>query len=93
MENKKRHLEGVIVSDKMNKTRVVAITSFKKHPRYQKYTKSTTKVKVHDEDNIFKLGDEVIIEESRPISKEKRWIIKGKSEKAGESEDKNKGDL
>jgi len=70
-----RKLQGIIVSDKMNKTRVVAVTRFKKHPRYLKYYKVTKKFKAHDEKNEYKLGDKVIIEETRPLSKEKRWKI------------------
>jgi len=71
----KRKLEGIIVSDKMNKTRVVAITRLKKHPRYKKYYKITQRFKVHDEKNEYKSGDKVLIEETRPLSKEKRWRI------------------
>ena len=71
----KRKLQGVIVSDKMQKTRVVAITRLKKNPRYKKYYKVTRRFKVHDEKNEYKTGDRVLIEETRPISKEKRWII------------------
>ena len=71
----KRQLEGVITSDKMNKTKVVAITRLKKHPRYQKFYKVTQKFKAHDENNEYKSGDKVIIEETRPISKDKRWKI------------------
>jgi len=74
----KRKLQGIIISDKMNKTRVVAITRLKKHPRYKKYYKVTRKFKVHDEKNEYKTGDKVIIEETRPLSKEKRWIIVSK---------------
>lgn len=70
-----RKLQGIIVSDKMNKTRVVAITRLKKHPRYKKYYKVTRKFKVHDEKNEYKTGEKVIIEETRPLSKEKRWKI------------------
>lgn len=73
-----RKLQGIIVSDKMNKTRVVSITRLKKHPRYKKYYKITRKFKVHDENNEYKTGDKVVIEETRPISKEKRWKIIGK---------------
>ncbi len=76
---KRRRLEGIIVSDKMNKTRVVAVTRLKKHPRYQKYYKVTRKFKAHDEKNEHKTGEKVIIEETRPISKEKRWRIIGKA--------------
>lgn len=71
----KRKLQGTIISDKMDKTRVVAITRFKKHPRYKKYYKITRKFKVHDEKNEYKTGDKVVIEETRPMSKEKRWKI------------------
>ena len=74
----KRKLQGIIVSDKMNKTRVVAITRLKKHPRYKKYYKITRKFKAHDEKNEYKTGDKVAIEETRPMSKEKRWIIIGR---------------
>lgn len=71
----KRKLQGTIISDKMDKTRVVAIIRFKKHPRYKKYYKITRKFKVHDEKNEYKTGDKVVIEETRPMSKEKRWKI------------------
>ena len=74
----KRRLQGVIVSDKMQKTRVVAITRPKKHPRYKKYYKVTQRFKVHDEKNEYKTGDKVLIEEMRPLSKEKRWQILSK---------------
>ncbi len=70
-----RNLKGKIVSDKMAKTRVVEITSIKKHPKYLKFYKSTMRFKAHDEANEYKTGDVVIIQETRPISKEKRWKI------------------
>jgi len=76
-----RKLQGIVVSDKMNKTRVVAVTRLKKHPRYLKYYKVTKRFKAHDENNEYKVGDKVIIEETRPLSKEKRWRIKGLVEK------------
>lgn len=72
---KKRKIIGTIVSDKMSKTRVVAVASLKKHPKYLKYYKVTTKFKAHDEHNEYKMGDKVTIEESRPLSREKRWTI------------------
>ena len=75
----KRKLTGLVVSDKMQKTRVVAVTRLKKHSRYLKYYKSTSKFKAHDEKNEYKTGDKVIIEETRPLSKDKRWIIVGKN--------------
>ncbi len=78
-ENKKRKIAGVVVSDKMMKTRVVAVSRLKKHPKYLKYYHVTTKFKAHDEENAYKTGDKVVIEETRPMSKEKRWKIISKA--------------
>jgi small subunit ribosomal protein S17 len=78
---KHRQLRGVIVSDKMSKTRVVAVSHFKKHPKYLKYYKVTAKFKAHDEKNEFKKGDFVVIQETRPLSKDKRWVIINKISK------------
>jgi len=75
-----RKLKGKIVSDKMQKTRVVAVMRLKLHPKYRKYYKITQRFKAHDEKNEYKTGDEVIIEETRPLSKEKRWRIVEKIE-------------
>ena len=78
MENnkdKKRRITGVVVSDKMQKTRVVAVDRLKKHPKYLKYYTVTTKFKAHDEKNEYKAGDKVIMQETRPLSREKRWEI------------------
>lgn len=77
-KNKSHILKGVVISDKMNKTIVVAVTRLKKHPKYKKYYKVTKKYKVHDEKNEYKVGDRVIIAECRPISREKRWRVIGK---------------
>lgn len=74
----KRKLEGIVVSDKMQKTRVVAVTRLKKHEKYLKYFKSTSRFKAHDEKNEYRAGDKVVIEETRPLSREKRWTIVGK---------------
>ena len=74
----KRTLQGIIVSDKMDKTCVVEISRLKKHPLYKKYYKATQKFKAHDEKNEYKSGDKVIIEETRPLSKDKRWRILSK---------------
>ncbi|MGD1003181.1 MAG: 30S ribosomal protein S17 [Minisyncoccia bacterium] len=75
-KNKKiRKIIGTVVSDKMMKTRVVAVASLKKHPKYLKFYKVTTKFKAHDENNEYKTGDKVTIEECRPLSREKRWRI------------------
>ena len=66
---------GVVVSDKMDKTIVVSIVRKWKHPRYGKMVKSSKKYKAHDEENKAKTGDEVLITETRPISKDKRWRL------------------
>jgi small subunit ribosomal protein S17 len=76
-----RKFEGVVVSDKAEKTRVVAVTRLTKHPRYEKYYKVTKRFPAHDEKNEYKIGDIVIIEETRPLSKTKRWKIARKVEK------------
>ncbi|MBI2506717.1 MAG: 30S ribosomal protein S17 [Candidatus Colwellbacteria bacterium] len=73
----KRRLEGVVVSDKMQKTVVVNVARFRKHPKYQKYYKVSRRFKAHDENNEYKTGDKVIIEEMRPLSKGKRWKVIG----------------
>ena len=78
MENKKRKITGIVVSDKMSKTRVVAVQRLKKHPKYITYYRVTSKFKAHDENNEYKTGDKVVIEETRPMSKDKRWRIIGK---------------
>ncbi len=70
-----RTLSGIIVSDKMNKTRVVLVERLKKHARYHKYYNVSKKLKAHDEKNEYKTGDKVTIKETRPLSKDKRWII------------------
>ena len=74
----KRKIIGVVVSDKMAKTRVVAVSRLKKHPKYLKYYHVTMRFKAHDENNEYKTGDKVTIEEMRPMSREKRWKIVGK---------------
>ncbi len=73
----RREFKGVVVSDKMQKTRVVEIERFKKHPKYQKYYRVTVRFKAHDEKNEYKMGDRVVIKETRPLSKDKRWRIVG----------------
>ncbi len=72
---KHRQLEGVVVSDKMIKTIVVAVVQIKTHPKYLKQYKVTKKFKVHDENRKFHVGDRVTISETRPLSKTKRWIV------------------
>ncbi|MBZ0158299.1 MAG: 30S ribosomal protein S17 [Alphaproteobacteria bacterium] len=71
----KKVYTGKVVSDKMDKTAVVAVTKTYQHPLYRKTVKKITKFKAHDEENKCKIGDTVQIIESRPLSKEKRWQI------------------
>lgn len=66
---------GTIVSDKMDKTRVVVVERVKKHPKYQKRFRVHKRFKAHDENNEYHTGDKVVIQETRPLSKDKRWII------------------
>jgi len=71
----KKILKGIVVSDRMKKTIVVQVERWVHHQKYKKRYKKTRKYKVHDEENRYKVGDQVIIEEIRPISKEKRWRV------------------
>jgi small subunit ribosomal protein S17 len=73
---------GKVVSDKMDKTIVVAIETSVKHPLYKKIIKRTYKLKAHDENNECKTGDKVKVMETRPISKDKRWRLVEIVEKA-----------
>ena len=68
-------LKGVVISDKMDKTVVVKVEEYKKHPRYNHFYRSSKKYKAHDEKGEYRVGDKVIIEECRPISREKRWRV------------------
>ncbi len=68
-------LTGRIVSDKMDKTVVVAVESLVRHPLYQRTIRRTKKFKAHDEENTCRIGDKVKMMETRPLSKEKRWRI------------------
>jgi len=72
-------LKGTVVSDKMNKTVVVKVEHFKKHPRYGRFYRSNKKYKAHDEKGEFHVGDKVIIKETKPISKDKHFIVIKKS--------------
>ena len=71
----KKTREGVVVSDKMSKTRVVMIERVYRHPRYERVITRSKRLKAHDEHNASKVGDRVLLEETRPLSKEKRWRI------------------
>jgi len=68
--------EGVVVSDKMTKTRVVMIERVYRHPRYERVITRSKRLKAHDETNASRVGDRVLIEETRPLSKDKRWRIR-----------------
>ncbi|MBI5139458.1 30S ribosomal protein S17 [Candidatus Nomurabacteria bacterium] len=74
-EKKGKTLKGVVVSDKMDKTIVVSVSRFVKHPLYGKYYKISKKYKAHDEGNKYKTGDKVEIVGVRPISKDKRFKV------------------
>jgi len=74
----KKKFQGIVVSDAMAKTRIVEVTRLTKHKRYHKYYKVTKRFPAHDEAGEYKKGDEVVIEEVRPISKTKRWKVTGK---------------
>ena len=75
--------EGLVVSDKMNKTVVVSVEDRRKHARYGTVMRHTARLKAHDENNEFKPGDMVWIEESKPISKLKRWtVVRGEQKKS-----------
>ncbi len=78
----RRTMTGMVVGDKMEKTVVVAVERQFSHPRYNKQVKRSSRYKVHDEKNAAKTGDKVLIEECRPLSKDKRWLLKTVVEKA-----------
>lgn len=71
----KKRLKGIVISDKMEKTVVVKVERIKEHPKYKRRYKVHKKYKAHDEKGDYKVGDRVIIEECRPISKEKKWKV------------------
>ena len=78
----KRQLGGIVVSDKMDKTVVVMVERLVKHRLYKKYVRRRSKFTAHDEHNSCRMGDKVIITESRPLSKMKRWRVSNIVEKA-----------
>ncbi len=75
MREQRKRLIGVVTSDKMDKTVVVAVTTTKRHPRYGKVLRLVKKYKAHDEANACQLGDRVQIIESQPLSRHKRWAV------------------
>ena len=80
--NYRKTLVGKVVSDKMDKTIVVAIEDNVRHPLYKKIVKHTIKLKAHDENNECRVGDRVEVMETRPLSKDKRWRLARIIEKA-----------
>ncbi len=75
MEGKRKMKFGRVVSDKMEKTVVVVVSSPKRHPRYKKTVKKIVRYKAHDESNECRMGDTVRIVETRPLSRQKRWRV------------------
>ncbi|WP_300409491.1 30S ribosomal protein S17 [Lagierella sp.] len=73
--NQRKTIIGTVVSDKMDKTIVVAVNTFVSHPLYKKQMKNTAKFKAHDENNECNIGDKVKIMETKPISRQKRWRL------------------
>jgi len=81
IKKQKRILKGEVISDKMDKTVVVKVSRLKVHPKYKKRYKVTKRFKAHDEKNECHIGDKVMIEETRPLSKGKKWRVKHKEQK------------
>ena len=73
--NLRKVLTGIVTSDKMDKTVVVAVETSEKHKIYGKFVKKTYKLKAHDEENACQVGDKVKVMETRPLSKDKRWRV------------------
>lgn len=83
MREQRKTLTGVVTSDKMDKTIVVAVTTVKRHRTYGKVMRVIKKYKAHDENNECGIGDRVEIIESKPLSRHKRWMLTSVVEKAG----------
>ncbi len=75
MQGKRRNKVGRVVSDKMDKTVVVSVERLRRHPIYKRIVRLSTKFKAHDEENGARVGDTVRIEESKPLSRDKRWTV------------------
>ena len=82
MRGRVKTREGVVISNKMDKTVVVVVQRLVKHPQYKKYVKRRAKYKAHDEQNRCAIGGRVVITETRPLSKDKRWRVRTIVEKA-----------
>ncbi len=86
---KRRSVIGVVVSDKMQKTIVVKVDRQVRHSLYKKYVEKTRRYKAHDEKNDAKIGDRVTLIESRPLSREKRWVLQTILRRAGQAPEAN----
>jgi small subunit ribosomal protein S17 len=75
MQGKRKSQVGRVVSDKMDKTVVVSVERLRRHPIYKRVVRLSSKFKAHDQENTARVGDTVRIEESRPLSREKRWTV------------------
>jgi small subunit ribosomal protein S17 len=84
VQGKRKTKVGRVVSDRMDKTIVVSVERLARHPLYKRVIRLTTKFKAHDEDNDAKIGDTVLIEESRPLSATKRWRLVSVMARAGD---------
>lgn len=71
----KKQLQGIVVSDKMQKTVVVSVERIKEHPKYKRRFKTHKKYKAHNENKDYQVGDRVVIEEIKPMSKDKKWQV------------------
>ncbi len=80
--NLRKVFTGIVTSNKMDKTVVVAVETSEKHKKYGKFVKKTYKLKAHDEENVCQIGDKVKVMETRPLSKDKRWRVVEVLEKA-----------
>jgi small subunit ribosomal protein S17 len=78
----RKSMIGMVVSDRMNKTVVVVVQRLVKHPLYEKYIRKRSRFKAHDEKNDCRIGDRILITETRPLSKDKRWRVKEILERA-----------
>jgi len=88
----RKERSGVVVSDRMQKTVIVSVERTVMHPKYKKYLKRRTRVKAHDESNQCRVGDRVVISESRPLSRDKRWRVSKILERAqAEATQESKG--
>lgn len=86
-----RKIKGTVISNKMTKTLVVRVDTLKKHPKYQKFYRTSKKFKAHDEKGEYRVGDIIIMVETRPLSKDKRWeaveLVKRADEQAEEKDE------